>query len=79
MFAYTGVYGPASRVQGTTGGNVILLASDERLPEDALAAANLARGGGDVLVHDPVTVDEFTGDAVILRDDFAPTDQLLTR
>jgi spermidine synthase len=79
VFAHVGVFGPASRVQGTTGGNVILLASDEPLPRLALEAANRARGGDGVLTDDPVVVAEFTADAVVLRDDFAPTDQLLTR
>ncbi len=79
VFPYVGVFGPTSRVDGTSGGNLILLASDEPLPESSIVAANRKRGGHDALVHDPEAVAAFTAGAVILRDDFAPTDQLLTR
>ena len=79
VFEHVGDFGPKSRVEGTSGGNVILLASDEPLPAAALEAANEARGGRDVLVHESSAIADFVADAVILRDDFAPTDQLLTR
>ncbi len=79
VFKYVGVFGPGSRVAGTSGGNVILLASDEPLPAVGILAANRARAGRDALVDDPAAISTFTHGAVILRDDYAPTDQLLTR
>jgi spermidine synthase len=79
VFAHVGVFGPASRAQGTSGGNLILLASDAPLPEAALLAANRAHGGNDVLSGEPDAVASFIAGSVVLRDDFAPTDQLLTR
>ncbi len=79
VFHHVGVYGPATRVEGTSGGNLILLASDQPLPEGALLEANRARGGTDRLTDADSEVAEFTRGSPILRDDFAPTDQLLTR
>jgi MFS family permease len=79
VFEHVGIYGPASRVDGTTGGNVILLASDRPLPVAAIKEANLARGGGDHVATSQPQVGTFIEGAPVLRDDFAPTDQLLTR
>jgi spermidine synthase len=79
VFEHVGVYGPASRFEGTSGGNVILLASDAPLPRDALLRANRSRGGSDELLDDAAGVSGFIDGAPVLRDDYAPTDQLLTR
>jgi spermidine synthase/MFS family permease len=79
VFDHVAVWGPPSRVRGESGGNVILLASDAPFPADALAAANEARDGGAWLAADPELIDGFITDALVLTDDFAPADQLLTR
>jgi spermidine synthase len=79
VFPYVGVYGPQSRVMGTSGGNLILLASDAPLPEAAILDLNRGRGARDMLTHDSEAVATFIDGAMVLRDDFAPTDQLLTR
>ena len=79
VFEYVGVYGPATRVEGTSGGNVILLASDRPLPEEAILRANRAHGGDAYLATNAMEIDGFIAGAPVLRDDFAPTDQLLTR
>ena len=79
VFEHGGILGPASTIAGTRGGNVILLASDDPLPEGAILRVNEARGGGDTMAADGAAVAEFTADAPVLRDDFAPVDQLLTR
>lgn len=79
VFPHVAVYGPASRVAGTSGGNVILLASDAPLPEEGLLTANRARGGSATLATDDEEVAAFTAGALALTDDFAPVDQLLTR
>ncbi|CAN5857589.1 hypothetical protein BH23CHL8_BH23CHL8_21840 [soil metagenome] len=79
VFGHVGVLGPASRLSLGSGGNIIVLASDAPLPSAAIQAATDRRDGGDVLVDDAATLDGFIGDAPLLRDDFAPTDQLLTR
>ena len=79
VFEHVGVYGPPSLIAGGSGGNVILLASDKPLPAEAVLRANQAHGGSDVLLADVTSVADFTADAPILRDDYAPADQLLTR
>lgn len=79
VFEHAGVYGPASLIDGDRGGNVILLASDEPLPEDAILQVSRARDGRDQLVAGAAAVADFAADAPVLRDDYAPADQLLTR
>lgn len=79
VFEHAGIYGPASRIDGTGGGNVILLASDEPIPADAILRANRAHDGVDQLAAGADAVASYTAGSPILRDDYAPTDQLLTR
>jgi spermidine synthase len=79
VFDFVGIYGPASRVEGSSGGNVILLASDQPLPETAILEANAAHGGDASLATGEAEIATFIDGAPLLRDDFAPTDQLLTR
>ncbi len=59
------------------GGNHVVIASDAPLPLDAIAARNRARARSDVLVTGDALA-AFVGDAVVLTDDRAPVDQLLT-
>ena len=54
------------------GGNVVLLGSRRPLPESALT-----RERGTTLLRGPL-LRRYTGDAQVLRDDYAPTDQLLS-
>jgi spermidine synthase len=79
VFDHVAVYGPQSRLEGTTGGNLILLASDEPFPEDSILDANRAHGGLAYLGSGEAEITDFIADALVLTDDFAPTDQLLTR
>jgi len=59
------------------GGNFVVFASEGRLPLDAVRAANRARGRADDLLHG-TQLTAFVDGAVLLRDDHAPVDQLLT-
>ena len=79
VFEYVALYGPRSRLEGASGGNVILLASDEPFPAEAILAANRAHGGNAILAAGPEQVGPFIEGALVLTDDFAPADQLLTR
>jgi spermidine synthase len=54
------------------GGNGVLLASDRPIPDRALLDDELSTA------MDQATLESFAADAEILRDDFAPADQLLT-
>ena len=76
VFGSVAVMGPADRLAGTTGGNLVLIAAHRPLNRSALLAANEARGGTDaVVVGDDLTA--FIGGARLLTDDYAPVDQLL--
>jgi spermidine synthase len=61
-----------------TGGNLVIVASHTPIDRDAMAAALLDRGSNLALVPEP-TVQAFLGeDPLVLTDDYAPVDQLLT-
>jgi hypothetical protein len=79
VFEHVAVYGPASRLDGTSGGNLILLASDAPFPERAVLDANVAHRGTAHFATTEAEMGDFIADALVLTDDFAPTDQLLTR
>jgi len=59
------------------GGNYVVIASDAPLPLDAIEQTNRDRGRDDELLHGD-ELDTFVGDAMVLTDDHAPVDQLLT-
>jgi spermidine synthase len=77
VFEHVAVIAPPGRLEGRTGGNVILVASDAPLDLDALEAANRARGGTD-LVAGGERVERWVAAMPVLTDDYAPVDQLLT-
>lgn len=71
-FEHVAVYATPQALEGAEGGNLVLVASDETLPRDALRA--LARDRAE----DVRDGRDFAGDAQVLTDDSAPVDQLLT-
>ena len=72
-FADVAVVGRGERGEEPGGGNVVLFGSDRRLPDDVLP-----RSGGGVTVLRGERVRSYAGGARVLRDEHAPTDQLLT-
>jgi spermidine synthase len=76
-FRHVAVVAPAPLVAGRQGGNVVLLASDAPLPLEALRARAGARDEGEEVASGSAA-QAFAGEARVLRDDFAPVDQLLT-
>jgi MFS family permease len=79
VFDHIAVVGAPGRLSGQTGGNIILVASDAPIDAAAILARIRDRGAGDIAEADRTVLDEFIDDAPVLTDDFAPTDQLLTR
>jgi SAM-dependent methyltransferase len=61
------------------GGTFVMIASDSPLDAERLAVEIAERSWRQRVVADPAAVDEFVGDASILRDDFAPVDQLISQ
>jgi spermidine synthase len=78
VFNHVAVIAPAARIDGSEGGNFILVASSNPLPLAAIADRNRERGDDDVVVGDAAGLDTFVGGADVLTDDHAPVDQLLT-
>ena len=85
VFGHVAVLAPASRLDGSEGGNVIVVASTEPLPTEQIVARNALRGDDESAVDsDGFTTSpdlsyvDFVGDADVLVDDHAPVDQLLT-
>lgn len=78
VFDHLALVAPPDRLRGERGGNVVVLASDRALPADALAARLIARGAAETVLADRDAIDAFVGDAMVLTDEHAPVDQLLT-
>jgi hypothetical protein len=72
------VVAPTAYLDGTTGGNFVLVASDAPLDAAAMESAIGERGAEEItIVGDDL--DEWIGDADVLTDDFAPVDQLISQ
>ncbi len=76
-FADVALLAPPALVQGRDGGNLVLAASDDPLPIEALDRAAAERGEPAAVVGRSGAW-AFAGDAQVLTDDDAPVDQLLT-
>ena len=77
VFANVAVVAPTRALNGVSGANFVVLASDEPLPladlRDRMAALPSPTS-----VLSGAELDAFVGDAQVLTDDYAPVDQLLT-
>jgi spermidine synthase len=78
VFEHVALLVPPNYLDGRSGGNFVFAASNAPLPLGALAVAIEARGQGEsVITGSDLT--SFALGAPILRDDFAPVDQMLAR
>lgn len=78
LFDHVMVITPTGHLVGASGGNIVVLASEQPLDGAAISAALLDRDTPMSMVS-PAEVDEFLGtDPLVLTDDYAPVDQLLT-
>ncbi len=75
VFDHVAVIAPVAYLDGSGGGNFVLVGST--LPLDALLAGGVMPGGEHVLI-DADALDWSSG-AIVLTDEFAPTDQLFQR
>lgn len=78
VFGHVAVVAPPELLDGSTGGNFVLVASDAPIDGSAIAATIAARNGREVLIIDAAAID-FAADAKLLRDEYAPVDQFLGR
>jgi MFS family permease len=77
VFRYVAMTAPAGTVSGAGGGNHVLVASDSPLPMARIAGRVPAETPG-WAAFDPDTTARFVGAAMVLTDDLAPVDQLIT-
>lgn len=78
VFDHVALVGPPDRLRGERGGNMVVLASDSPLPTDALGARLIARDAEERILVGADEIAAFAGDAMVLTDEHAPVDQLLT-
>lgn len=78
VFEHVVVIAPGARLERREGGNFVMVASHVPIDAEAIQARNDARGDDDTVLADPEGLAEFIGDGIVLTDDYAPVDQLLT-
>lgn len=78
VFDHILVISPTGQLTGDRGGNIVVLASDEPLDRDAIESGMRDRGTPMSLVTEQELTEFLGADPLILRDDYAPVDQLLT-
>ena len=78
VFPYVLVIAPQTYLNGDTGGNFVLVGSKVPISADAVMARTVARGGTEVALEGDAAR-AWVDDAAVLRDDFAPVDQLMSR
>jgi spermidine synthase len=78
VFADVAMLVPPSYLAGDSGGNFVFVASSQPLDPNILATVANTRGHGEA-VYQWASLAEFASGAIVLRDDFAPVDQILGR
>ena len=78
VFTHVAVIAPRDYLDGTRGGNFVMVASDSPIDTAAITASIRQRGGLEVVVG-AAELARFLEGADVLRDDFAPVDQLISR
>ncbi len=78
VFEHVAVVAPPSYLDGTTGGNFVLVGAKMELDSEALSHAIRRRGGTEIVVTGR-DLEDWLGGARELTDDFAPVDQLIGR
>lgn len=78
VFDYVLVISPSGQLLGESGGNFVVLASDEPLDRTAIGTGLRDRETPMSLVSDAELADFLGPDPLVLTDDYAPVDQLLT-
>jgi spermidine synthase len=78
VFDHVAVASTFSRLSGDEGGNFVLIGSQSPLDWSSIGARILERGGFDAVLSGP-DAEAFADGARVLRDDFAPVDQLLSQ
>ena len=78
VFEHVAVIAPIPFLEGTSGGNYVIVGSQRVLPWDEIQRRTMVRGGSESVWAD-AAARAFARSAPILTDDFAPVDQMLGR
>jgi spermidine synthase len=78
VFDHVAVIAPPAYLAGLDGGNFVIVGSQAELDLNAIVDRIRSRGGSEDAIGG-IQLAEFIGDATILRDDFAPVDQMIDR
>jgi spermidine synthase len=78
VFPHVLVIAPQEYLNAATGGNFVLVGSKAPISPEAVGANTMARNGIETVLDDDMAR-AWVGDAAVLRDDFAPVDQLMSR
>ncbi len=78
VFDHVAVFAPPEYLAGTSGGNFVVAGSRSAIDLPAVIARIGISGGVEDGI-DGAALETFIGDAVVLRDDFAPVDQMIDR
>jgi spermidine synthase len=79
VFGHVALIAPEGRVEGRSGGNIVLAASGSPIPRESILEANRLRFGDDEIITEGPELEAFIAGAHVLSDDFAPVDQLLSQ
>ena len=77
VFDHVAIIAPPERIARRDGGNFIMVAADVPIDAEAIAQHALDTADDDVVITG-AEVDDFVGDGMVLTDEFAPVDQLMT-
>jgi spermidine synthase len=77
VFEHVAVFAPPGYFTGQSGGNYVLVGSNDPIDMERVTAATRARGGVEIGLTGP-ELDRFVDGADPLTDDYAPVDQMLT-
>lgn len=78
VFSSVALFAPPDYLAGASGGNFVLVASQQAIDVAAIEARIAGRGGVEIGIE-AAELTEFIGDSPILTDDYAPVDQMLGR
>jgi hypothetical protein len=78
VFEHVVVIAPPDYLDGTRGGNFVMVASDAPIGAAAITGSIRQRGGTEVALG-AASLAQWIEGADVLRDDFAPVDQLISR
>ena len=76
VFDFVAVLAPPAYLGGEEGGNFVVVGSSSPIDVEGISVSIAARSGREIAITGP-RLGSFLGEAVVLRDDYAPVDQMI--